>query len=136
MTYSADSIADCRIRDFVIAAFDQVFDTCHGTVLGGYSKPVIWTESNGIPTAFLAYSFDEDQRFLWIDLLFVRSDQRKLGIGSGLLRSILDSAAQMHAGTVACNVNSQNTVMKHVLETRGFRFEADEGPFLLASLRI
>ena len=136
MIYSADSIANSRISDFVIAAFDQVFDTCHGTVLGGFSKPVIWTESNGIPTAFLAYSFDEDHAFLWLDLLFVRADHRKLGFATALLDHILDSATQMQAATVAGNVNSDNMVMKHLLEVRGFRFEADEGPFLLASLRM
>ena len=62
----------------------------------------------------------ENERFL-MDGLFVRPDQRGLGVGTALVRAVVDEAARRGYGAVRLDVVDTNPRARALYEREGFR---------------
>ena len=99
-------------------------------------NPVIWLEQEGCAAGFLLYAPVTDTGLVWMDLVYVRPDARRLGICRTLLQHLVTIAAGQKAANIAGSVHARNEPMVAALLQLGFKLEPDSPPFLLASKSV
>lgn len=101
------------------------FKSPHGAFVGGRTSDLeaIYGWFGGKWRAVLLNRLSRDienERFL-MDGLFVRTDQRGLGVGTALVRAVVAEAAQRGYGAVRLDVVDTNPRAKALYEREGFR---------------